>query len=134
MKESIRRLVLFISIVGLGSVLIFANLPLIYMLPLVVVVGLILLIVLGAVTIAEIKASFAKLSLKNLRGRSLLKRKDSTQSGGKKTSVPPPKETTEKKPVKSPAAKITEKTGGIKGHLSLTGIVDRFLKKHSYRT
>lgn len=119
MKESIRRLVLFISIVGLGSVLIFANLPLIYMLPLVVVVGLILLIVLGAVTIAEIKASFAKLSLKNLRGRSLLKRKDSTQSGGKKTPVPPPKETTEKKPVKSPAAKITEKTGGIKGHLSL---------------
>lgn len=119
MKESIRRLVLFISIVGLGSVLIFANLPLIYMLPLVVVVGFVLLIVLGAVTIAEIKASFAKLSLKNLRGRSLLKRKDSTQSGGKKTSVPPPKEMTEKKPVKSPAAKITEKTGGIKGHLSL---------------
>ncbi len=119
MKESIRRLVLFISIVGLGSVLIFANLPLIYMLPLVVAVGFILLIVLGAVTIPEIKTSFAKLSLKNMRERPLLKRLDSIQIGGKKTPVPPPKETIDKKPVKAPAAKITEKTGGIKGHFSL---------------
>jgi len=119
MKESFRRLVLFISIVGLGSVLIFANLPLIYMLPLVVAIGFVLLLVLGAVTIAEIKASFAKLSLKNIRVRSQSKHPGSTQSGGKKTAVPPPKEILDKKPAKSPAAKISEKTGGIKGHLSL---------------
>jgi hypothetical protein len=114
MKDSIRRLILFTAIVGLGSVLIFANLPLIYMLPLVVVVGFVLLIALGAVTIAEIKASFAKFSLKNLR-----QRLNSLQIGGKKTAVPSPKEAVDKKPVKSSAAKITEKTGGIKGHLSL---------------
>ncbi|HPS23808.1 MAG TPA: hypothetical protein PLM60_10445 [Methanoregulaceae archaeon] len=117
MKENIRRLILFAAIVGIGSVLIFANLPLIYLLPLIIVVGFVLLLVLGAITIAEIKAALAKLSFKNLRQNPLLKRLDSIEIGGKKAVAP--KEPADKKPVKSPERKSPEKGGGISKHFSL---------------
>jgi len=115
MKESFRRLILFIAIVGLGSVLIFANLPLIYMLPLVVVTGFVLLLVLGAVTITEIKAAFANISFKKLRRGS--QNKSPAAGSGAKPAVP--KEPAPKKPAKAADVKIQEKGGGIKGHLVL---------------
>lgn len=117
MKESVRRLILFIVIVGLGSVLIFANLPLIVMLPLVVVAGVVLLLVLGAVTPAEIKAAFSNISLKKLRKGSANKQEPSAAGSGVKPAAP--KEPAAKKPVKADGVKIQEKGGGIKGHLVL---------------
>jgi hypothetical protein len=111
MKESVRRLILFMAIVGLGSVLIFVNLPLIVMLPLVVVTGFVLLLVLGAVTFAEIKAAFANISLKKLRKGSSNKTESPAAGSGAKPAA--------KKPAKAAEVKIPEKGGGIKGHLVL---------------
>ncbi|WP_292368696.1 hypothetical protein [Methanoregula sp. UBA64] len=117
MKDSVRRLILFIAIVGLGSVLIFVNLPLIVMLPLVVVTGFVLLLVLGAVTFAEIKAAFANISLKKLRKGSSNKPESPVAGRGAKPAAP--KEPAAKKPAKAAEVKIQEKGGGIKGHLVL---------------
>lgn len=117
MKESVRRLILFIAIVGLGSVLIFANLPLIVMLPLVVVTGFVLLLVLGAVTLTEIKAAFANISLKKLRKGSPNKHESPAAGSGAKPAAP--KEQAAKKPAKAADVKIQEKGSGIKGHLVL---------------
>ena len=55
MKETTHRLVLFAVIVGIGSVLIFVDIPLIYLIPLIMAVGFLLLILLGSITVAEIK-------------------------------------------------------------------------------
>ena len=112
MKDSFRRLVLFIVIVGLGSAMIFVDIPLIYMLLLIVAVGFVLLIVLGTITVAEIKSAFSLLNPANLRGRL-----------GKGESVPK----SEKKPAaakdvgekKAAPKKPAEPSGGIRAHLSL---------------
>ncbi len=64
MKENIRRLVLFAMIVGIGSVLIFVDIPLLYLLPLIIVVGFFLLLLLGSITVTDIKNVVSKLSIK----------------------------------------------------------------------
>jgi len=117
MKENIRRLVLFAVIVGTGSVLIFVNIPLIYMLPLIVVVGFILLILLGSITVAEMKNACSKLTLKNLRQRPFLKKLNSIKLFKKKTAAKG--DTGEKKTEKIVTVKTTGKTSGIRYHLSL---------------
>lgn len=59
MKESTRRTVLFAIIVITGSVMILFDVPLIIMIPLVIAVGFIILFVLGAITVEDIKSSLA---------------------------------------------------------------------------
>jgi hypothetical protein len=117
MKESIRRLVLFAAIVGIGSVLIFVDIPLLYLIPLIIVVGFFLLILLGSMTVTDIKNAVSKLNLKNLRKQPLLKQLDSKKLFEKKNT--PPKDTTVKEPEKKIPVKLKEKTGGIRYHLSL---------------
>nr|WP_320161039.1 hypothetical protein [uncultured Methanoregula sp.] len=120
MKESTRRIVLFAIIVITGSVMILFDVPLIIMIPLIIVVGFIILFVLGAITLADIKSSLKRTKpagtpktggifdrLKNLK---LTKGK--TGSSVQAASRP------EKKPEKKESAKIPEKKGGIQGHLS----------------
>jgi hypothetical protein len=117
MKDSIRRLVLFIAIVGLGSVMILVDIPLIYMILLVVAVGILLLFALGTITVAEIRTAVSALKSTNFR-----------TGKGKKAALPAPasekksalaKAVAEKKPEKPATKKPTESPGGIKGHLSL---------------
>ncbi|HNX17340.1 MAG TPA: hypothetical protein PKM50_03315 [Methanoregula sp.] len=117
MKDNIRRLVLFTVIVGFGSLLIFVNIPLIYLLPLIMVVGFFLLILLGSITVSDIKNAFFKLSLKNLREKPILKKLDSIKFFEKKT--PGKADIGKKKAKETIPAKKAEKTSGIRHHLSL---------------
>ena len=59
MNDRIRRILIFIFIVGAGTLLIFFDLPLLFILPLIVIIGLILLILLGAIPVAELKGILA---------------------------------------------------------------------------
>ena len=124
MKESIRRLVLFAVIVGTGSVLIFVNIPLIFLIPLIVVVGFALLILLGSITIDEIKSALSSLSKKRpqkespQKGKiSILDKLRAIKIGGKKPAEP--KNAKERKTQVSTATKPPEKSGGIGAHFSL---------------
>ena len=65
MKESLRRVVLFTVIVITGSVMILFDVPLILMIPLILAVGFVILIVLGAITVADIRSVFARRKHKN---------------------------------------------------------------------
>ncbi len=65
MKERIRRVLIFVTIVGAGTLLVLFDLPLLMILPLIFLIGGVLLILIGAVTVAEIKALWS--SLKNRR-------------------------------------------------------------------
>jgi hypothetical protein len=117
MKENIRRLVLFAAIVGTGSILIFVDIPLLYLLPLIIVIGFSLLVLLGSITVTDIKNAVSKLGLKNLRERPLLKRLDSIKLFEKKKTSR--KEATTKEPEKNSPVKLKVKTDGIQYHLSL---------------
>ena len=86
MKETTHRLVLFAVIVGTGSVLIFVDIPLIYLIPLIMAVGFLLLILLGSITVAEIKNALSIQSFKKIRQQSSSKRSDSVNLSGKKNS------------------------------------------------
>jgi len=79
MKENIRRILIFIVIVGAGTLFIFFDLPLLLVLPLVIAIGLILLILLGAVPISDLKGLFRKKS----------KEKPAAESGKKATGKSP---------------------------------------------
>jgi len=117
MKENFRRIVLFAVIVGTGSVLVFVNIPLIYMLPLIIAVGFLLLVLLGSITVTDIKNAVSKLALKNLRQRQTLKKPGSLKLFEKKTTAK--KDTGEKKTEKKAPGKPAEKNNGIRNHLSL---------------
>jgi hypothetical protein len=117
MKENIRRLVLFAAIVGFGSVLIFVDIPLLYLLPLIIVVGLFLLVLLGSITVSDIKMAVSNLTLKNLRSQPILKRLDSITFLEKKHT--PRDDATAKGPEKKVQTTSKEKTGGFQYHLSL---------------
>jgi hypothetical protein len=56
MNERLRRVLIFIIIVGTGTLLIFIDLPLIIILPLIVLIGIVLLVLLGAIPLSELKA------------------------------------------------------------------------------
>jgi hypothetical protein len=116
MKENTRRMVLFAVIVATGSILIFVDIPLVYMLPLIMGVGFLLLVLLGSITVTDIKNAVSKLTLKNLRQQPFLKKLGSLKRSGKKT---PAKDTVNKKADKNAPTKPTEKTTGIRYHLSL---------------
>lgn len=62
MKERLRRILIFVAIVGAGTLLILFDLPLILILPLIIAIGLILLILLGAIPVSELKGMFRKKS------------------------------------------------------------------------
>lgn len=117
MKENLRRTILFAVIVGFGSVLIFVNIPLIFLLPLMITVGLLLLILLGSISISDIKNSLTSLSFKNIRQKSNLKKLDSLKFFEKKSPVQTDKK--EKPAKESVPIKTAEKSSGIRHHISL---------------
>jgi hypothetical protein len=116
MKENTRRMVLFAVIVATGSILIFVDIPLIYMLPLIMGVGVLLLVLLGSITVTDIKNAVSKLTLKNLRQQPSLKKLGSLKLSGKKT---PAQDTMNKKTDTNAPTKPTVRTTGIRYHLSL---------------
>ena len=74
MKESLRRVILFAVIVITGSVMILFDVPLILMIPLILVVGFVILLLLGAITVADIRGAFTRKKTKNLKKVSLIQR------------------------------------------------------------
>ena len=74
MKESLRRVILFAVIVITGSVMILFDVPLILMIPLILAVGFVILILLGAITVADIRGFFTRKKTKNVKKFSLIQR------------------------------------------------------------
>ena len=60
MRESLRRIILFIVIVTVGSIAILFDVPLIIMIPLIIAVGFIITLLTGALTVSEITAVFKR--------------------------------------------------------------------------
>lgn len=117
MKESLRRPVLFAVIVITGSILILFDIPLILMIPILLIVGFVILLILGAVTVAEIKTALQTLKPANLKKIGIIKKLDGIKFFEK--SKPVQKDKTQpvkaevKKPVKGPGKK-----SGIGLHLT----------------
>ncbi len=74
MKESLRRVILFAVIVITGSVMILFDVPLIFLIPLILAVGFIILLLLGTITVADIRGAFTRKKTKNVKKISLIQR------------------------------------------------------------
>ena len=88
MKESLRRVILFTVIVITGSVMILFDVPLILMIPLILAVGFVILLLLGAITVADFKSVFTRKKLKNPKKISLIQRLDGMKFFEKKPVQP----------------------------------------------
>jgi hypothetical protein len=128
MKESLRRVILFAVIVITGSVMIFFDVSLILMIPLILAVGFVILLLLGALTVADIRAVFTRKKTKNIKKISLIQRlndmkffeKKSVQPGTTQ-AVPDKKNVQPKRDAKSTASGAntasTAKKPGAVSHL-----------------
>jgi hypothetical protein len=85
MKESLRRVILFIVIVITGSVMILLDIPLLMLIPLILATGFIVLLLLGAITVSDIKSVFRRPKFENLKKIAILKRLDEMKFFEKKT-------------------------------------------------
>jgi len=134
MKESLRRIILFAVTVTTGSVMILFDLPPVLMVPLLVVVGFVLLLGLGAITVADIKDIANSLKPANLKKISILKRLDEMKFFEKTATTPPEKQKL-KKTDKTVSSKEVEKKPGLKTHLgtlfSSFGSLGTVLKERS---
>ena len=88
MKERLRRVILFTVIVITGSVMILFDVPLILMIPLILAVGFVILLLLGAITVADFKSVFTKKKVKNPKKISLIQRLDGMKFFEKKPVQP----------------------------------------------
>jgi hypothetical protein len=121
MKESLRRVILFAVIVITGSVMILFDVPLIFMIPLILAVGFVILLLLGAITIADFKSVFTRKKLKNPKKISLIQRLDGMKFFEKKSAPPnkkPPSPAKSAGTPKSGPQNAGNKTGTV-SHLRL---------------
>jgi hypothetical protein len=88
MKENVRRPLLFATIVIVGSILILFDVPLIILIPFIIIVGFFILLILGALTVQEIKSAFSALKPQNLKKTGILKRLDQIKFSGKSSAAP----------------------------------------------
>jgi hypothetical protein len=111
MKESLRKPILFAVIVVVGSVLVLFDIPLVILLPFILLVGFGTLLVLGSITITEIRDGIASLGktgiLKRLNDIKFFEKK---AADTKKTAPPVP--------VKKETKKETEARPGLAAHIS----------------
>lgn len=110
MKESLRRVILFTVIVITGSVMILVDVPLILMIPIILAVGFVILLLLGAITVAEIRSVFTRKKLQNLKKKGILKRLDDMKFFEKKPAQPDKKPASPAKKEEKPIIKVN-KTG-----------------------
>jgi len=117
MKESLRRVILFTVIVITGSVMILFDVPLILLIPLILAVGFVILLLLGAITVADIRTVFTKKKVKNPDKISLIQRLNEMKFFEKKPVQP------EKKPAspnkKQEVTKSAANKTGTGSHLRL---------------
>ena len=117
MKESLRRPILFAVIVITGSLLILFDIPLIFMFPMILIVGFIILIIMGAITVKEIKTGFKNLKPSNLKNIGIIKKLNGMKFFEKSTPVQKDKMQPGKAGTKKPE-KGQGKKSGIGLHLS----------------
>jgi hypothetical protein len=104
MKENLRRIILFTVIVITGSVMILLDVPLILIVPLIVAAGFVILLLFGAITVADIRSFFTTKNLKNIKKISFIQRLDEMKFFEKKPAPP------DNKPVLSPKKKQIPKS------------------------
>ena len=136
MKESLRRVILFAVIVITGSVMILFDVPLIFMIPLILAVGFVVLLLLGAITVADFRSVFTKKKLKNPKKISLVQRLNEMKffekkpvQPDKKPASPPKKEEATKS-----AASTAKKTGAashLRSFFTSLGSLRSILKERS---
>jgi len=76
MKERLRRIILFAVIVITGSVMILLDVPLLLLIPLIFATGFIALLLLGAITVSDIKSIFKRPEFVHLKKIPILKQLD----------------------------------------------------------
>jgi hypothetical protein len=108
MKERLRRVILFTVIVITGSVMILFDVPLILMIPLILAVGFVILLLLGAITVADFKSVFTRKKLKNPKKISLIRKLDEMKFFEKKPVQP------DKKPASPNKKEEIKKSAGNK--------------------
>jgi len=136
MKESLRRVILFAVIVITGSVMILFDVSLIFMIPLILAVGFVVLLLLGAITVADFRSVFTKKKLKNPKKISLVQRLNEMKFFEKKPVQPDKKPASPpKKEVATKSAASTAKKTGAGSHLrsffSSLGSLRSILKERS---
>ena len=117
MKESLRRVILFAVIVITGSVMILFDVPLILMIPLILAVGFVILLLLGAITVADFKSVFTRKKLKNPKKISLIQRLNEMKFFEKKSAQTDKKSAFPQK--KDEGKKSTGNKTGTISHLRL---------------
>ena len=117
MKESLRRIILFTVIVIIGVVMILFDVPLTLMIPLILAVGFVILLLLGAITVADIRSVFTRKKLKNTKKISLIQRLDEMKFFEKKPVQPDNKPASPNKKEELP--KTDAKKTGVGSHLRL---------------
>ncbi len=135
MKESLRRVILFAVIVITGSIMILVDIPLIIMVPLILAIGFVVLLLLGAITVAEIKSVFTRANAKNPKKTGILKRLNEMKFFEKKAIQPDNKQAS---PVKKEEPQKTKpiNTGAglhLRTFLSSLGSLGTILKQRSKR-
>jgi hypothetical protein len=124
MKESLRRVILFTITVITGSVMILFDVPPVLMIPLLFFIGFVILIGLGAITIADLRQITNNAKPGNLKKISIIKRLNEMKFFEKTKAVPPGKQSPTPpsktpKPGKPVTEKAAEKKPGIGSHLGL---------------
>jgi hypothetical protein len=118
MKESLRKPLLFVVIVVIGSVFVLFDIPLLVLLPLLIIVGFGTLLALGSVTVPEIRSAVSGLGksgiLKRLNDMKFFeKAPGGTPAAAAKPSPPPAPGKKEE-----PRKKGSEEKPGVRAHLS----------------
>ena len=131
MKESLRRVILFTVIVITGSILILFDVPLIILIPLILSVGFLVLVLLGAITPSDIKSVFKRPKFENLKKIAVMRRLDEMKFFEKKP-VLPDKKTSSPKKKEGPGLSNAKKSGAVsplRSFLSSLGSLRTVLKE-----
>jgi hypothetical protein len=137
MKENLRRVILFTAIVITGLVMILLDVPLILMIPLILAAGFVLLFLLGAITVVDIKSVFTTKKLKNSGKISIIQRLDEMKFFEKKPVQPditlasPDKKDEIPKSAAKSAAKKTGTGSHLRSFLTSLGSLRSVLKERS---
>jgi hypothetical protein len=130
MKERLRRVILFIVIVITGSVLIFFDVPLVILIPFILATGVVVLVLLGAITPSDIRSVFKRPKSDIRKKTGILKQLDEMKFFEKKPAQP------DKKP--APVQKKGEpgighagKTSPLRSFLSSLGSLGAVLRERN---
>ena len=136
MKESLRRVILFAVIVTVGSVMILLDVPLILLVPLILATGFVVLLLLGAITLSDIKSVFRRPKFENLKKIAFLKRLDDMKFFEKKTAQPAKKPASpqKKNAGTTAAAGKTATVSQVRSFLSSIGSLGSVIRERSRHT